>query len=414
MAAALRNFADAPRLAAGQFQFAGMDRVVALRKGFGVGVSMSSARIANYESINNENLHGWFTGDGMTYLYLGDADTQFTGDYWATVDPYHLPGTTIEMTPRAAGEGAGKTTSQHWVGGAQVSGSYGTAGMSLANPLSPGLAAKKSWFMFDDEVVCLGAGITGGGAAEIDTTVEDRRLGTAPTNNFTVNGTVIAPAMGWSKTLGHVSWCALDGVGGYYFPGGAANLEAALVSRRGGWSEITGRSRSPASAVYTDDYLQLWFNHGAHPAGATYAYVLLPNRAAGELAAYASHPDIVVLANTPAVQAVEKASLGIVAANFWASGTNSVNEITVDAPSSIITSRNASGFAVGIADPTQSNGGSITVTLNQPASALVAADPGVTVVRLSPEIVLSVDLGGSLGRTFGASFRLARPIRRPE
>ena len=71
-----------------------MDRVVALRNGFGFGISMSSSRIANYESINSGNLHGWHQGDGMTYLYIGNTENQFNSDFWPTVDPYHLPGTT--------------------------------------------------------------------------------------------------------------------------------------------------------------------------------------------------------------------------------------------------------------------------------------------------------------------------------
>ncbi len=403
-AAAFSNFASAPRLASGQFQFAGMDRVLALRQDFGVGVSMCSTRIANYESIHRENLHGWFTGEGMTYLYLGEVDTQFTGDYWPTVDPYHLPGTTVEMTPRLGVENRGRTTSQNWVGGAQVSKTYGTAGMSLADPVSPSLTAKKSWFMFDNEVVCLGAGITCGDAAEIDTTVEDRRLGTSPTNNFTVNGTVIPPVMGWSNSLSNVSWCALDGVGGYYFPGGAATLQAAFVASHGAWSDISGGRRNTGS--FTDDYLKLWYNHGTNPANATYAYVLLPNMTADSVAAYAGHPGVVVLANTLTVQAAKKPSLGVVAANFWTGGTNSVDLITATAPSSIITCKNARGFAVGISDPTQTNTGSMTVTLKQAASALVSADPGVTVQQLSPAIVLSVNLNRSLGKSFQASFNL--------
>ncbi len=407
-AVAFSNFADAPRLASGQFQFAGMDRVVALRKDFGVGISMSSTRIADYESIHSENLHGWFTGDGMTYLYIGEVERQFANDFWPTVDAYHLPGTTVEMTPRAAGEGRGQTTSQSWVGGAQVSKTYGTAGMSLANPMSPSLTAKKSWFMFDNEVVCLGAGITCPGHAEIDTTVEDRRLGTDPTNNFTVNGTVIKPVMGWSNNLGHVSWCALDGVGGYYFPGGAASLQAAFVANNGGWSDIGGRSRrGSSSSAYTDDYLKLWYNHGANPTNATYAYVLLPNMTADSVAAYAANPDIVVLANTPAVQAAKKPSLGVVAANFWTAGTHSADLITATAPSSIITRSHAHNFTVGISDPTQTNTGSMTVTFKQAASALVSADPGVTVKQLSPAIVLSVNLNRSLGKSFQASFKLS-------
>jgi len=213
--------------------------------------------------------------------------------------------------------------------------------------------------------------------------------------------------VGWSRALGNVSWCALDGVGGYYFPGGAANLHAAFVRNSGSWSDISGGSRDPSSTVYTDNYLKLWFNHGAHPTGATYAYVLLPNMAASGVAAYASNPGIVVLANTPAVQAAKKPSLGVVAANFWTDGSNSADLITANAPSSIITCRNSRGFAVGISDPTQTNTGSITVTLNQAAAALDCADPGVTVEELSPEIVLRVNFNGSLGRTFQASFSLS-------
>ena len=108
-AEALNRFAASPRLAWGQFPFAGMDRVVALRGTFGFGISMSSARIANYESINGENLRGWFTGDGRQYLYLRGVGHPVAGDFWPTVDPYHLPGTTVEMVARTPGEGAGRT-----------------------------------------------------------------------------------------------------------------------------------------------------------------------------------------------------------------------------------------------------------------------------------------------------------------
>jgi hyaluronate lyase len=409
-AAALLRFAEAPRLPSGQFPFAGMDRVVALRDGFGVGVSMASARIAGYESIHGEDIHGWFTGDGMTYLYVGAKDTQFVGDYWPTVDPYHLPGTTVEIVRRADAEGAGKTGSENWVGGAEVSGAYGTAGMSLGNPLEPSLLGRKSWFMFDREMVCLGAGISCSDPAEVDTTVEDRRLGRDAACTFTIDGARTEAVIEWSRALGKVSWCALDGVGGYYFPGGADGLQAALESRKGAWSDI-GASRGPVSAAFTESYLKLWFNHGPSPAHASYAYVLLPNRSAEEVGLYAARPEVVVLANTPMVQAAANASLGVVAANFWTAGTQSAGGITVNAPSSVITRREASVFSIGISDPTQANAGTIAVQLHQAASALIHADPGVTVVQLSPAIVLEVNVAQSVGRSFHASFSLGSPVR---
>lgn len=404
IAAAFTNWAASPSEPPGQYQFAAMDRVVAWRTNFCLGLSMSSTRIANYESINGENLHGWFTGDGMTYLYLGNPDTQFQGDFWPTIDPYHLPGTTVDTKPRTDAYGAQKTTSQNWVGGAQVSQKYGVAGMSLASYGST-LVAKKSWFMFDNEVVCLGAGITCGGSYEIDTTVEDRRLGSSPTNNFTVDGTAHSPVIGWSSNLTGTTWCALDGVGGYYFPGGATNLQATFESRTHSWSEINnGTYLTTSTNLYTDNYLKLWFNHGIKPTNSTYAYVLLPNFTAADMSAYATSPDIEVISNTATVQAVSKSSLGLVAANFWTTGTHSADLITVNTKASVITSENSFGISVGVAEPTQTNKSSITVTLDRSAVAVASADPGVSVVQLSPQIILSVNVNGSLGKTYQASF----------
>ena len=47
-----------------------MDRVTYHNKDldFAFGLSMTSKNVARYESINNENLKGWHTGAGMSYL----------------------------------------------------------------------------------------------------------------------------------------------------------------------------------------------------------------------------------------------------------------------------------------------------------------------------------------------------------
>ena len=355
-ATALTAFADSPRLASGQFHFGGMDRVVALRSGFGVGLSMSSSRIANFENLfASSNLKGWFTGDGMTYLYLGATDTQFTDIYWPTVDYSHLPGTTVEQgyVPEPG------TTDQNWVGGAQVGGTHGVAGMALhpaaSTTASSTLNGKKSWFMLDNSVVCLGAGVsctTGG--REVHTTVENRRLGASPTNNFTANGTVYPPVIGWSSSLASTTWCALDGVAGYYFPGGAGNLRASFEANSGSWSQI---KVGDSTTVYTDNYLKLYFNHGATPANATYAYVVLPGASASTTGAYAQNPDVAIIANTATVQAVKKVGLGIVAANFWGVNGGTADMITVNKQAAVIKSETMNTISVGVSDPTESNTG---------------------------------------------------------
>jgi hyaluronate lyase len=407
-ASALTNFAKAPRLAAGQFHFAGMDRVVALRSGFGFGVSLSSSRIANYESINGGNLHGWFTGDGMTYLYVGNSDNQFNGDFWPTVDPYHLPGTTIETNTHANSAGEATVTDQNWVGGAQVEGRYGAAGMSL-HAWNTTLYGKKSWFMLDNEIVCLGAGITCGGPSAVHTVAENRRLGTALTNSFVLNGAAISPVIGWSSNLPPMaaSWCALGGTGGYYFPAGATNLQASFVPGSGSWSQINA---GDDATVYTDDYLRLWFNHGLQPTNAAYSYVILPGMSAMEVSNYAASPDIIILTNTPGVQAVKKSALGVVMANFWTNGASSADLISVNAKASIVTLETSNSLAVGICDPTQTNTGTLLVTLNRAAAAVVAADTAISVAQLSPQIVLSVHLAGAHGKSLQAMFSYSNSV----
>ncbi|MDR3460019.1 MAG: polysaccharide lyase family 8 super-sandwich domain-containing protein [Verrucomicrobiae bacterium] len=407
-AAALTNWANSPQLPPGQFHFPAMDRVVALRNGFGFGISMSSSRIANYEAINSGNLHGWFTGDGMTYLYLGNSETQFAGDFWPSVDPYHLPGTTVETNAHANSAGEASTTDQNWVGGAQVQNTYGVAGMSL-HSWSTSLTGRKSWFMLDNEIVCLGAGITCGGPAEVHTTAENRRLGSPITSTFALNGKAVTATPGWSTNLSGAtpSWCALSGVGGYYFPAGSSNLQAGFLATSGKWSDINS---GDDATTYTDNYLKLWFNHGLLPTNAAYAYVILPNFSTTSVSNYALNPDIIILTNTPLVQAVKKISLGVVAANFWTNGIRSADLISVNNKASVITLESSNSLAVGVSDPTQTNNGAITVTLNRTATGTIAADAGVTVVQLSPQIVLSVNVSGAHGQAFQASFAYSNSI----
>ncbi len=408
IAAAFTNWANSPSLPPGQYHFAGMDRMVAWRTNFCFGLSMCSTRIANYESINGENLHGWFTGDGMTYLYLGNSETQFTGDFWPTIDPYHLPGVTAEIVARPNGSRSGTASSQNWVGGAEVADSYGVAGMSLAATNT--LTAKKSWFMFDNQIVCLGAGITCGDTAQIGTTVENRRLGITPTNQFTINGTPCPATGGWNSNFTSASWCSLAGVAGYYFPGNATNVQAALETSIHSWSEINdGTYLATTTNLNTNSYLKLWFNHAGKPTNATYAYVVLPNFTASNMVNYAAAPEITVITNTATVQAASKPALGLVAANFWTDGTNAASLLKVNKKASVITSETLSGISVGVADPTQTNTASILVTIDRVAAAVTAIDPGVTVVQLAPQIILSVNVNGARGKTLQATFLYPPP-----
>jgi hyaluronate lyase len=418
--AELLAFADSPQVAPGQYHFASMDRVAMHRAAFSFGLSMSSTRVGGYEinTTSPTNLKGWYTGAGVTYLYVDNPDTQYMDNYWATVDWYRLPGTTADLsaTPDDA------VTDQNWAGGAQVNKTYGVAGMS-AHPAGTLLYAKKSWFMLDDKIVCLGAGITCTSGGQVDTTIENRKLKAtgATTLNIADTAYSLAAPTTWASpvtvsTSTSSTWCALDGVAGYYFPEGGSNLQAQFVSGSGAWTTINPTDSD--SATYTDYYLQIVSKHGVNPTNAKYAYVILPNRKASSVKTYAANPDVSILSNTEptstttGIQAVKSKVLGVVAANFWArtSGPDTggtADFITVNKQCSVIVKETYNSISVGVSDPTQSNNGTITVTLNGRTSlGTLSSDSGVTVTGLSP-ITLSVNLNGSKGKSFNASFSLA-------
>jgi hyaluronate lyase len=383
----------------GHWTFASMDQAVHLRPGWGFALSMSSSRVYNYESINSENLHGWFQGDGMTYFYNSDLG-QFSDDFWPTVDPYRLPGTTVDTTTRANSSGQSYLSPKNWVGGATLF-TNGVAGMDLA-PYNSTLTAKKSWFMFDDEVVCLGAGITCSGSADIQTTAVNRKISSGNTNAFVVDGITMPTTLGWQTNRANTTWCSLDAMGGCYFPGGAT-VDALRQARTASWSQINSGGTTSST---TKNYLTLWFDHGVKPANVNYAYVLLPNYTTAQVSSYAASPEMTILQNSTNAQAVKETTLNVVAANFWNDGTNTVDLITVNKKASVMTQETTTGLSVAVSDPTQTNTGSILVTLNVAANSIASTDPAITVTQLRPTIQMTANVSGTLGRSLLAKFNL--------
>ena len=114
-----------------------MDRVIHRRKKYLFAVSMYSERIQNTEIMNHENRFGWHQNNGMTYLY--DADNQYTENYWNTVNPFRLSGTTVVPVnigngkPDSSGyvQGGDFCSKESWVGGTGIE-NFGISGMAFS------------------------------------------------------------------------------------------------------------------------------------------------------------------------------------------------------------------------------------------------------------------------------------------
>lgn len=290
------------------------DRVIHRRKNFVFSVSMFSKRVCNFESINGENKHGWHSSDGMTYLYDSDA-SHYSDGFWAAVNPYRLAGTTVDPVPLIPGKGSKLFSRETWVGGVSLD-KYGSAGMQLSGNLIeenglpipdtavrayPSLRAKKSWFMFDNEIVCLGADISSQDAADdtrhIETILENRRITDVPPDRCVFSG-----AAG-SVRYFHVRSVANSRFGiGYILLQPQSDIRYHIISRTGSWSAIGLKGGLYDTVV--KNFFELWIDHGKNPQRAAYAYIILPAVTSAELVRYAAAPEITVISNTERVQAV--------------------------------------------------------------------------------------------------------------
>ncbi|MFE7107856.1 polysaccharide lyase 8 family protein [Streptomyces sp. NPDC057575] len=386
----------------GSHVFADMDRVVHRRPGWACALSLSSKRISAYEAGNGENLHGWYTGDGMTYLYDGDDLGQFNDGFWPTVDPYRLPGTTVDTRPRTdLGTGAGTSTyrpTNTVAGGAVLDDRYGAAAMEVIGAQGTTLRSRKSWFLLDNAVIALGAGITASDGRPVETIIENRNLGTDGRHRLLVDGVRLPVEQGWSGEFGRARWAHVDSVGGYVFPEGAA-LRALREERTGTWRAIdTGADTGGSTDPVTRRYLTLWTDHGTSPTDAHYAYALLPGASAASTAVWSRSRPVRIVANDTTAQAVEVRRAGLTAVNFWGAGTAA--GITASGPASVLVRRQGGQVRVAVADPGRTLT-TLTVELPFPVRSVARADGSVTLVP-GRRPVLTVAVGGSRGHTHRA------------
>lgn len=336
----------------GMSVFGSMDRVVQQTGSYAAGLSMYSSRIYNYECMNNENKHGWHTGDGMLYIYNDDEGAYDIG-FWPTVDPYRLPGTTVDTRELEDGAATASLSEQDWVGGV-TDGINGAAGMAYDASnlgLDMDLTAKKSNFFLDGKIVELGAGITGTTDATIETTVENRIM-TNGDASIMVNGEAWSGEKNVELADGDYVTMAgpTDSTGmGYYFIEGAP-VEMSKETRTGTYAEIN--DSFPYDEEFTRSYFKLGINHGGAVDDETYAFIVMPGDTSSTIDAYAQNPSIKVLANDENVQAVYDESAGIIAANVWSEDGATVAGITVNGPASIYAVEHDGTLDVYVSDPT--------------------------------------------------------------
>ncbi|MBE5662101.1 polysaccharide lyase 8 family protein [Staphylococcus sp. SS21] len=246
-----------------------MDRVTYHNKDldFAFGLSMTSKNVARYESINGENLKGWHTGAGMSYLYNSDVK-HYRDNFWATADMKRLAGTTT-LDNEVFKDTDDKKSSKTFVGGTKFDDQHASIGMDFENQ-DKTLTAKKSYFILNDKIVFLGTGIKSTDSSKNPmTTVENRKANeytmykddkqtTASNINDQETNSVFLESTDTKKNIG------------YHFLN-KSKITVTKESHTGKWSEI---NKSQKDTQKTDEYYEVTQKHSN--TDDKYGYVLYP------------------------------------------------------------------------------------------------------------------------------------------
>lgn len=269
-------------------------------------------------SSRNHNVESPYNGEGLTMHHLADGANflTVTGSEYADIFPVYdwqkVPGTTVLQKPRLPSSGRIVSRGRRAFVGGVSDGLYGAAAFDFQSPHDP-LAARKAWFFFDREYLCLGAGITSPAPHPVVTTAGQRLLGGEVTVGRGRDKLVPDPGV---HRLEGVSWVFHDGTAHVFIT--PASIGLANRRQSGDWRDINRRYDSEKVAK---DVFTLWLDHGVAPRGADYGYVVVPGlQSAGQAADYARSPAVEVLANTTVLQAARHPGRGLVQAVFYEPG----------------------------------------------------------------------------------------------
>ena len=372
------------------------DAVVQQKNGYAAALSMSSERRANYESINGMNLTGWYQSDGALYVYTEGA--QFDKDWWTGRNPYHMPGVTADTQQREEKSiyyTEGYLSNQDFVGGVELD-KFAVAAMALEsfhNETDSGmtdvgyggsqsvhhssLTAKKAWFFLDDEIVCLGSDIRAQDGYEVQTTLDNRLL--SGNEAVTIGGGLLSAD---ETTANAPGWAHIENFGGYWLP----EAEALHVKKTKG----------------TNTFLELWLSHGVNPTAASYCYAVLPKATAAATKAYHANPNVRIIENSGAVQAVCDSEAGLKGIVFWEAAA--CEGISADAPMTVLIQEQGNTLCIAVSDPTHKLTTS-TLRLNGRYTLRSASDR-ITVGNGADDTELIINFAENCGQTLTAELEI--------
>ena len=308
-------------------------------------VRNTSTRTVEAESGNGENLMGNYFSYGANFISVDGNEYKNIMPYWdwSMIPGSTFPHTTVFPTRTNWATNYGLTA---FVGGV----SNGMYGAAVLNMKEGTIRAKKSWFFFDNEIVCLGAGITDNSGLNVRTTINQAKL-VMPSYCSEVGGSSETELDKSSSIYSNSNLHYIrNGNIGYYFPNPEI-VRFTMKSQSGSWNNI---NKSGSGNIVSGDVFTLWVDHGTNPDIASYSYVVVPGIDSKEKAQAYDLSAIEIFENTSSIQAVFHKPLDILEMIFYAAGTLTHGDlsITVDKPCALMLKN---GRLVSVSDPAQTS-----------------------------------------------------------
>lgn len=336
------NKAKNSKFLEGNKHFYKSDFQVHRTKDFYFSVKMSSKRVIGTESVNKENIQGYYMGDGVSLLYTDKNQYNEIFPFW---DWKKLPGTTIiqDDKPLPIIRFKDFKTNSNFVGGV----SDGKNGIAVLDYHRDGLLAKKSWFMFDDKIVCLGTDIEAKTKFPVATTLNQVFLKdniVASKNNEIIENFK-------SKKPVKLDWIVHDDIGYVSLDNNKINVQSLFLE--GSWNNVAKRYRP---VILTENILKIWIDHGENPLHASYEYMLIPKATPQKMRKLQTHKPFQII-NTKQQQSVLSSDKKIGGIIFYTAGKSKLlGGISVDKPCVLMFQKRGLDIEIAVSDPTQKAG----------------------------------------------------------
>lgn len=316
-----------------------------VRPGFTFSIRANSVNTVKPEHGNGENLLGYYLGEGSTCLTMNGTEYYNIMPIW---DWAKIPGTTIsqlDYIPSYDPWGANGLGISRFCGG--VTDSVSGVATFFYEDIIDGepQSAKKSWFMFDDGIVCLGNSLFS--LRDMTTTVEQSFGGQI----FKWSNTIRQEENECREEINDLeindsSVIVLHNGVGYFFPD-STYLKISNCSQDGSWHIIN--SALPDTVV-TGKVFTLSLNTRKESLNRNYAYIIYP-KLDDLKTAQSGLSNVEIIANTDSVQVVYHKSSDKYGIVFFSPCTFRSDYFSISASDPCIILYSARENCVYIADP---------------------------------------------------------------